>query len=375
MKIFSILLIILFCLGCGQQGGQVSTGTITFTVSPMESSDYSGVGPMGGLNPRMGHAFPTDHGFFSFRENVYPPSYNVYVPANGTITAITFTESDWPEDSGQTGTYKDWMITIEHAVDFKSKFGHMASLEASILSQAGELQPNVENIVSIAVSAGDQLGLCGGRPEVVYNLDWYIIDQSLSLDFINPDRYGRMKNAAHFLDYCSDELQMQYTPMFYNPAADPIVTRETQPLGGQICFDQVGKLSGNWFHNSITAEEAAITEYNKQLAFVYEEYDPALLRVTFGGPEGDIGGSDISSPLGLYVTSYQVVGNTPDPSQVDVSSGEVIYHIKGLEINNETTIEGTLLVNIVGNVIVSVEGFTGYVTSPAFSANVQTYIR
>ncbi len=349
--------------------------TVVFTVSPMEASNFSAVGPMGSVNPRMGHAFPTDHGYFRFRENIYPPSYNVYVPANGTITKISYVVSEWPVNSGQTGTYKDWQIDIEHTPDIKSRFGHMSSVEASILAQAGSLMPDIQNTVSIPVSAGDVLGLCGGRPEVVYNLDWYIIDQSVNLDFIHPERYGRMLRAAHFLDYCSESLQAQYTPLFFNPNGVPVVTRETEPLGGKIDHDQLGKLSGNWFHNSITTVEAAIAEYNKQLAFIYDEFDPTKIIITFGGPEGEIGGSTVSTPLGLYVTTYQVVGNSPDPTTVNISSGEVTYQIKGLEILDETTIETTLLVEITGNETVSVEGFDGHVDNPSFTSNVQTYIR
>ena len=367
---------VFFLLSCGSSGGGPSTsGTVTFTVSPMQSTDYSGIGPMGSLNPRMGHAFPTDHGYFLFKENVYPPSYQVFAPAAGTIIAIQYSEGTWPDNSGQTGTYRDWTVTLEHTQDIKSKFGHMSSVEAGILAQAGTLQPDTEKTVSIAVSAGDQIGLCGGRPGVVYNLDWYVIDQNVSQSFIDTTRYGRIKNSAHFFGYCSTSLQSQYTPRFYNPEESPLATREATPLGGEICYDQSGKLAGNWFHNSTTASEAAITAYNNQLAFVYDQFDPDLLRVTFGGPEGEIGGSTISTPLGLYVTTYQVVGNIPDPVTVNVASGEVIYHLQGLELNSETTFEATLLVQMMGAETVSVEGFTGYVTSPVFSSNVETYIR
>jgi hypothetical protein len=341
----------------------------------MDVGNYRAVGPMGNLNPRMGHAFPTDHGGFSFAQNVADVYYDVHAPADGTITEITYTESDWPGSSGQTGTYRDWTVKIRHTYDFYSTFGHLSSLEASILAQAGTLQPNVTNTVSILVSAGQHFALCGGRPGVVDGMDWYVVDYSLSKDFINPSRYGRLLYAAHFLDYCTQALVDLYTPLLYNPDATPVVTREVTPLGGKIDFDSSGKLCGNWFHSSITATEAAISEYNKQLAFVYDTYEPAQLRITFGGPEGEVGSSTVSTPLGLWVTTYQVEGNSPDPAAVDVASGEVVYWLQGLAINNEETIEATLLLKVIDSLTISAEGFSGHVVSPSFTSGAQVYTR
>ncbi len=380
MRYYCSIVIIFFCalalFGCGGQSGGGSSGTVTFSISPMAVGDYKAVGPMGNLNPRMGHAFPTDHGGFAFSQNVADLFYNVYVPAAGTITEITYTESNWPASSGQTGTYRDWTIRIQHTNNFYSTFGHMSSPEASILAQAGTLQPDINNPVSIAVSAGQILGLCGGRPGVVTGMDWYITDYTAtSKTFITPSRYGRMLYSTHFYDYCNSTLKGLYAPLFFNPDESPIVTREVLPLGGKIDFDTAGKLVGNWFHNSITATEAAFAEYNKQISFVYDQYDPTKIRITFGGPEGAIGSSTISTPLGLWVTTYQVENNLPDPASINLASGESVYLLRGLAINNEDTIEATLLVKIRDNSTVSVEGFSGHIASPSFTANVQTYIR
>jgi len=367
---------VLALTGCGGQQSGDSSGTVTFTVSPMSTGDYKTVGPMGNLNPRMGHAFPTDHGGFAFAQNTAGLYYNVYAPAAGTITEITYTESNWPNGSGQTGTYRDWTIKIRHTNDFYSTFGHLSSLEASILSQAGTLTVNNPNRVSIAVIAGQNVAQCGGRPGVVTGMDWYVTDYlAAGKSFININRYGRMQYSMHFMDYCSSALQNLYALLLYNADASPIATRETAPLGGKIDFDSSGKLCGNWLHNSIITVEAANAEYNKQLAFVYDQYEPTKLRVTFGGPEGAVGSSMVSTPLGLWVTTYQVVNNQPDPAAINVGSGEIVYQLRGLEINNEQTIEATLLVKVTDAQTVSVEGFSGPVSSPSFTGNVQTYIR
>ncbi|MFA4857976.1 MAG: M23 family metallopeptidase [Candidatus Margulisiibacteriota bacterium] len=375
---FAVLLLcaLIFLPGCGGSGGGSGGGAVTFTVSPMNAGDYCAVGPLGNFNPRMGHALPTDHGGFIFTENTAGVYYNVYAPAAGTIYEITYTESDWPAGSGQSGTYRDWMIKIKHNNDFYSYFGHMSSLEASILAQAGTLLPDVDNRVSIAVSAGQPVGICGGRPGVVNGMDWYVINyNAASKSFINTSRYGRMNYAEHFLDYCTSTLQGIYTPLLYDPEATPIVTRETVPLGGKIDFDASGYLCGNWFHNSTSTSEAANYEFNKQLAFAYDRFEPTKLRVTFGGPEGVIGSSTVSTPLGLYVTTYQVDGNSPDPASVNAASGEVTYLLHGMEIDNLQTLEATLLVKIIDSSTVSVEGFSGHVSPSGFTSNAQTYIR
>jgi hypothetical protein len=373
--IFLLLAAEIIFSGCGSQSGG-SGGTVVFTIAPLTTGDYKAVTPMGNLNPRMGHAFPTDHGGFVFNQNTAGLYFIVHAPAGGTITEITYTENTWPSGSGQTGNYADWTVKIEHTKDFFSTFGHMSSIEASILSQAGTLQPGVANKVSIAVSTGQVIGLCGGRPGVVNGVDWFITDYTAAAkSFINTSRYGRTLYSNHFLDYCNAELKALFAPLLYNPDASPIVTRETTPLGAKIDFDQAGKLCGNWFHSSIVTTEAANSEYNKQLSFVYDPYEPSKLRVTFGGPEGAVGGSAVSTPLGLWVTTYQVVNNGPDPAAVNLSSGEATYWLKGLAINNEETIEATLLVKITGDQTASVEGFSGHVTSPVFSASAQTYKR
>lgn len=374
--VFLLLAVLVSLLGCGSQSGGGSSGTVTFTVSPMSVGDYKAVGPMGNLNPRMGHAFPTDHGGFAFTQNTAGLYYNVYAPASGTIIEITYNENNWPASSGQTGTYRDWTIKIEHTKDFYSTFGHMSALDATIAAQAGTIQPDVNNKVSIAVSTGQVIGLCGGRPGVVTGMDWFVTDYTAAAkSFINTNRYGRSLYSNHFLDYCNSGLKNIYTPLIFNPDISPLVTRETAPLGGKIDFDVAGKLCGNWFHNSITTTEAANSEYNKQLSFVYDQYEPTKLRVTFGGPEGAVGSSTVSTPLGLWVTTYQVVNNQPEPAAVNLASGEVIYWLRGLVINNEQTIEATLLVKIIDDQTVKAEGFTGLVTTPAFTTNVQTYIR
>lgn len=380
--LFTFLLLVVGCLlvvnySCGTQGSNGGhSGTVPFTISPMNSGDYKTVGPMGNLNPRMGHAFPTDHGGFAFTQNVAGTYYNVYAPAAGTISELTYSENSWPAGSAQTGTYQDWTVKITHTNDFYSTFGHLSSLESSIRAQAGVINPNTPTLVSIPVTAGQQIAVCGGRPGVVTGIDWYVADHTAaSKSFINLNRYGRMRYSIHFLDYCTAALKNQYIPLLYNADASPIVTREAIPLGGKIDFDSAGKLVGNWFHNSITTVEAASSEYNKQLAFVYDQYEPTKLRVTFGGPEGAVGSSTISTPLGLWVTTYQIINNQPDPATVNSASGETIYQLRGLEINNEQTIEATLLVKIVDNQTISVEGFSGLVSSPSFSGNAQTYIR
>jgi hypothetical protein len=382
MKYFVIQIGLIVCLilalipGCGTQGSGGGSSTITFTVSPMSAGDYKSVGPMGNLNPRMGHALPTDHGGFAFTQNTAGIFYTVYAPAAGTISEITYTESSWPAGSGQTGTYRDWQIKIRHNYDFYSIFGHMSSVEASILAQAGTLSPNVSNQVSIAVSAGQAIGACGSRPGVVTGMDWYVTDYlSAAKSFINSERYGRMRYSTHFLDYCTTALKNTYTPLLFNPDENPIVTREASPLGGKIDFDSAGKLCGNWFHNSIITTEAAFNEYNKQLAFVYDQYDPTKLRVTFGGPEGAVGSSTVSTPLGLWVTTYQVENNRPDPATVNAASGETTYLLQGLTINNEQTFEATLLVRLNSNDTLSIEGFSGHLSNPGFTGNVQTYTR
>ena len=336
-------------------------GSITFDVTPLDSSSYDYIEPLGNLNPKSGHTFPTDHGAFWFK-NPYTdtPIYDVIAPADGIITSIYYRQEQWPEGSGHEGEYyNDYKVMIAHTNNFYSYLDHVWELDASILSQTGELELG-DNPVHIAVHKGDVIGRTGGRKGAQRGLDWGIIDLSKNLQYIYPERYNRYAHSAHFLEYCSQNLRQSLLSKIGVP--DRNVKRTTQPLWGKADFDELGKLVGNWFLQSIDTNDP-LAEWDKHLSFVYDVWDPQPIRIAVGGS------------LEIPATVYQVYGNSPDPADVSLKDGKVIYHIQGTEEYGETSIKATLLVEMIDNETIKVEGFNGWISNPTFTENAKYYMR
>jgi len=349
----------------GAQFPELGTGSITFTRCPMDLDDFTWVEPLGRLNPRAGHTFPSDHGGLSFKDpDIYPPPYEVRAPADGIIASIDYYLYDWPEGSGHTGQYTDYTVRIYHTNTFYSRIGHISELDSSILQQAGTLTPGTYTPTNIPVKAGDLIGKAGGRPGAQTGLDWWVVDEDVQLTgFIHPENYPeRTVHCVHFIDYCEDNLKAVLADRLYNPVTG--VKRTAEPLAGKIDFDQPGKLVGNWFHESTTGPDPC-SEWEKHLAFVYDPYDPSQIRIAVGGILDVPGEGKV----------YQVDGNSPDPADVSVETGTVTYRLRGTPEWGEESITATILVQMVDNERIKVEGFSGHPSNPQFTSNAQYYVR
>ena len=306
-------------------------GSITFTVSPIDESYITFVEPLGNLNPGGGHTFPSDHGALSF-----DGIKDVRAPAEGIITMI-----QWRGSS-------DYKVVITHTNTFKSYLDHLSELDESILQQVGNLEEF--NYVHIPVKAGEIIGKAGKELNAV---DWGVIDENVTLNFIHPERYGDMAHAVHFIPYCEDNLKSLLLSK---------LQRTAEPRWGKIDFDEPGKLVGNWFLENISGRDP-LAEWKKHLSFVYDMWNPEKIRIGVGGT------------LAIPATLYQVYGNTPDPADISVESGPIVYKLQGTEEFGETSLKATILVEMIDNETIKVEGFTGWVSNPTFTENAKYYIR
>ena len=336
-------------------------GSVVFDITPLADNAYSYIEPLGNLNPGSGHTFPTDHGAFWFKNPFTDtPIYDVRVPAEGVITSVYYRQEQWPDGSGHEDEYyNDYKVMIAHTNTFYSYLDHIWELDASILSQTGELKLG-DNPVYIVVHKGDIIGKTGGRKGAQRGLDWGIIDFSKTLQYIHPERYGWYAHSAHFLEYCNQSLKDSLIDKIGVP--DRNVKRTAKPLWGKADFDQQGKLVGNWFLQDINLNDP-LAEWTKHLSFVYDVWDPQPIRVAVGGS------------LSIPAILYQVYGNTPDPADVSLKSGKVVYKLQGTEEYGETSIKATLLVETIDNETIKVEGFNGWVSNPTFTENAKYYIR
>ena len=129
--------------------------------------------------------------------------------------------------------------------------------------------------------------------------------------FINPRRYPT--STLHTVS----PLALFAEPV--KSQLDAKVTREGPDKDGRIDFDQPGRLVGNWFHESLAAQDSgrgAPEIWSKQLAFVYDVRKPAELRIAIGGT---------LAPAGTYAVPV----GAPDPAEVGAATGLVKYQLLG----------------------------------------------
>ena len=187
-------------------------------------------------------------------------------------------------------------------------------------------------------------------------LDLGAIDFSVTNVFANPARF--LQETSHAVSpwkYFSPALQQQvYAQVYRAPSATD--------KDGKIAFDIPGKLVGDWFQQGLApgSESEGPNGWPRTLAFVYDYYDPSLVRISIGGTIG---------PPGVWA----IESTAPKPDAVSPSSGLVSYRLIYLEGNTQY---GQMLVQMIDAQTIKVEMWVGQtVNNTAFDANVFTYIR
>jgi len=341
----------------------IGTGSVEFSITPMDENDYDYVKPLGSVSGSS-HSFPTDHGALLFKDpNLYPPSYDVVAPYDGVITEIRYILYDWPSGSDHSGKYNDYRIRMEHTNTFRGLIGHISELDESILSQTGELQVGGDTRFfdnPILVEEGQIIGKTGGRPGAQTGLDWWVVDEDIILNYIGgEDRYNQFVHATHFISYCEDELATRLIDKL-GTGAPYYRKRTAEPLWGKVDFDESGKLVGNWFHEDVNPLDP-MADFHYHLSFVYDMWDPSKIVIGVGGT------------LDITATAYHAVDNPTDPAAITTSSGQIVYKLTELE--EFGSMQATILVEVVENDKIKVEGFSGHQSSPSFTSNAQYYIR
>ena len=255
------------------------TPSPVFTVSPLELGEIREIIPLGNLNPRHGHVFPTDHIYFDYASK---PELAVRAPAGGTVFALV---GQWGGD-----------LKIEFRVD-----QHLSYYLAHIF-----IEPGIGN--GSRLKAGQVVGRASGRAL----LDLGAYDDRVRLPgFINPKRYP------------TPTLQtVSPLCLFAEPLRGQLgakVRREGPDKDGKIDFDQPGRLVGNWFHESLSPNDSSRGEpeiSSKQLAFVYDVRKPKAVRISIGGT---------LAPAGTYA----VADSSSDPAEVSADTGLVKYQLLG----------------------------------------------
>ena len=267
-----MLFLFLIC-ACSWTEGTMSPAKIEpkLEICPLNLAEIRSIIPLGNLNPRGGHVFPTDHIYLDYGHRESLP---VRAPASGRVFAIR----------GQTGD--DFKIEVQVDRRFSYYVGHVVPVEG--LS------------VSSTVESGEVIGYTSGRSL----LDLGCVDSEVMLKgYVNPARYP--DSTLH----CVSPLKLYDDPLRSLLYAK--VVRGSADKDGRIDYDIAGRLVGNWFLESLSVAESSRGSpetWAKQLAFAYDVCLPSVRCVSIGGTV---------APAGLYRLSAV----SPDPVEVSVKSG------------------------------------------------------
>jgi hypothetical protein len=323
----SIILMAAISIGslCPKDEETEITGPVSFTVLPIDFDAIFRATPLGNTNP-PGHVFPTNHiGFYLNGTDLV----EVRALANGTVKTVYYNAG-----------IDDYRVECEHTSTFCSYFDHIEDILPAIREGA-------------AIHAGDLIGY--GNP-ATGAVDLGVVDYEITRNFITAGRYHEF--YLHCGDpyvYFTDSLRTLL--LTKNP-------RTEEPRGGKIDFDIDGRLCGNWFLEGtpVTWEASSYLYAESQLAFVYDKYDPAQIRITCGGT------------LALAHFDRPVVGNGPDPSTISISSGLIKYDIS---VSSPLQPPGVFLVQMLDTRRIRAEVFPELTPAEVtnFTAAAEIYVR
>ncbi|MEO8481672.1 MAG: hypothetical protein ABI634_05640 [Acidobacteriota bacterium] len=253
-----------------------SSAPLVFEQLPIALSAVEFVVPIGNLNP-PGHTLPTDHAYFYHRlRNPSAPRYDVVAPAAGTVRYVTRGADD--------------AIGVQATTTTMYYLGH-------VLVDAGLTGGSV-------VAAGQHLGMTS---QLSYGLDLGVINDAVTVFFVNPLRYS--SNTLH----AESPL-----PYFAEPLRSSVYAKVESAMpanNGRIDFDRAGRLAGNWFLEGLAPSDSSnVSAGPRQLAFVRDVLNPSAVRISVGGT--------------LAMTGvFAIDSGAPDPADVSAASGAIGYRL------------------------------------------------
>ncbi len=264
-------------------------GRITFSLLPVDLDRIAGFIGLGNLN-----VLPEDHGAFVAPEQ--EPTIPVYAPADGWIETLII------DDSVPTYGY-DLTMRIRYSTTIVTNYGHLSDFSPYVWGAAGTLEKGVSKNVNIPVSAGEVVAWAGSRG----GFDFYVGDDELELQFINPSRYPYpWLKAGYYYDYFDEPVLSQLRA---------VTIRQDEPRAGKVDFDIPGKIIGNWFLEGTEGWGTLLD----QLAIVYDFIDGTKVAIADGSTITD---TDREASV------YWVEGNAPRPENVGLAEGLVKYEVR-----------------------------------------------
>lgn len=345
------------------------TGFVVFDYPPFDLEKVAYILPMGLMTGA--HVTPIDHQYYVSYDfnlgNDAAVDIEVYSPGDGIVTSIQHMsvaagDSPMPVD--------DFRLIIQHSTTISSMYIHIDELSEKI----AEFDPGLGEYasVNIEVSAGEVIGRYGG------SVDYNIADEGIILPFINPESYEREPWKIHCVDpfdYFNESIK--------NTMVEKSL-RTKDPVGGEICYDVDGRLVGTWFEEGTNGYEGVDPDryWAGHLSIVYDSIDPNAIVVS----------------IGTFIDTAQqftVKGNSPDPANISVDDGLVIYElvdseyvkndtvwdgislVKGLKVQNTEYVQGVILLQLIEDRKLKVEIFPNQTVDEVsvFTDDFNIYVR
>ena len=185
-------------------------GTLMFTYPPSDIGSFNYIIPLGNMNPSA-HTIPTDHIYFVHDSN--GAGKPIYAPAGGKVLDIfTFHYGSGYDNRINVGVTKTSSYYIVHVV----------------------LDKNIK--VGDFINAGQKIGVISSYASA---FDLGVVNRNVVQPFLNKDRYGYSSIYGdspfkYFAQSLRDQLYSK-------------VLRKAPDKDGKFCYDQPGRLIGNWF--------------------------------------------------------------------------------------------------------------------------------
>lgn len=333
--------------------GCVGSGPVNFTFAPRRVEETEAITPMGMMIGN--HVTPIDHGYFYPKGWKPAPSLSdlkdVIAPADGMITSMgrmpTYFAAKNPD-------FEDYRMVVHHTCTFYSIYIHVYKLSTKIKAAVGEMQPGQNLYPSIPVKAGEVIGQGNAVDFSVHD------DESNLKGFIVPEHYAGEKWKIHTIDpfdYYSEPLKSQLLAKSL---------RTEKPYFGKIDHDIDGRLIGNWFVENTNGYRGVKQPdyWGTHASFSPDMLDSGHFIVSLGNFNGE-------------AKQFGAKGNAPKPDDVSVETGVVKYELvdysyfdrsagshwdglrlaQGLTAQNQNEVQGTLLVQMIGQRKLKLEAF------------------
>jgi hypothetical protein len=309
-----------------------ANGVSQFSMLPVGIASGLSLTALGSLNP-PGHVLPTDHVYFYDGDLAAGHPFGadtrtVYMLATGAVTNIIQS------------------TTTDNKVIFRATNTFYFYLDHVVLAK------------TLTVGQVIQAGTAIGSTALGASLDLGAFDETVTHSgFITPARYGEQTRFyVSPWKYFTPDLQAQIAPHMYR-------TLSAASVDGKIDFSIAGKLVGDWFLQGMPADSTGGPYgWPRSVAFVYDYYDPSLVRISIGGTIGAAG-------------VWAIVSTAPRPEDVSVATGLVRYKLYS-QFDPGFPSTGLLLVQMTDDATIKIELFTGSAASATqFDGGAYTFVR